>query len=689
MNTKRLHICSFQTERRRVGFAKKLVSALLFALAAGLAMLPASAQAWWNDDWSLRKKITVDTSSSGANVTDQIGSLPVLIRLHVGNFKFSQAKEDASDLRFVADDDKTPLKYHIDKFDSLLGEALVWVRLQDLKPGAKTDIWLYYGNKKAVAANDAKGTYDSDTQLVYHFNERGTPALDSSVWANGSQNVGKPTTGTIIGNGLKLDAQQPLTLPASPSLALADGAQMTWSAWVKPDILQRNAGLYSRRDGANALVIGLDDGAPFVEVTNAGAVQRSTTTVPVAPGGWHRIAMSATPGLITLYLDGNPYATLNATLPALNAIASIGGDAAVAAPPSAPATAPSASEAAPSSSDAPSSPTVPPAGDGAAAPAAAPDATAAPDVAAAPAATVSGFAGDMDELEIDKIARPAGFIKAQSIGQGPDHAKLISFSVDEETASWFNGYFAVILKSVTIDGWVIIGILAIMAVISWLVMYDKVRYLNRQLRANAKFQANFREVAADLTALDHGDAQSVSSLGGRLNGSDDVTMKNSSLYRIYHIGATEIRHRFKAGDQGKVRSLSAASIAAIRAALDGGYVRENQSLNRLMVLLTIAISGGPFLGLLGTVVGVMITFAAIAQSGDVNVNAIAPGIAAALVATVAGLGVAIPALFGYNYLISQIKDLSSDMQVFIDEFTTKMAEAYDGTAVSSSSIAAE
>src|SRR5262249_58919279 len=97
---------------------------------------------------------------------------------------------------------------------------------------------------------------------------------------------------------------------------------------------------------------------------------------------------------------------------------------------------------------------------------------------------------------------------------------------------------------------------------------------------------------------------------------------------------------------------------------------------RLMVLLTIAISGGPFLGLLGTVVGVMITFAAIAAAGDVNVNSIAPGIAGALVATVAGLGVAIPALFGYNYLISRVKELTSDMHVFIDEFVTKMAEFY-------------
>jgi biopolymer transport protein ExbB len=95
-----------------------------------------------------------------------------------------------------------------------------------------------------------------------------------------------------------------------------------------------------------------------------------------------------------------------------------------------------------------------------------------------------------------------------------------------------------------------------------------------------------------------------------------------------------------------------------------------------MVLLTVSISGGPFLGLLGTVVGVMITFAAIAASGDVNINAIAPGISAALLATVAGLAVAIPALFGYNYLIVRNKNVTANMQVFVDEFVTRVAELY-------------
>jgi biopolymer transport protein ExbB len=72
----------------------------------------------------------------------------------------------------------------------------------------------------------------------------------------------------------------------------------------------------------------------------------------------------------------------------------------------------------------------------------------------------------------------------------------------------------------------------------------------------------------------------------------------------------------------------------------------------------------------------MITFAAIAASGDVNINAIAPGTAAALVATVAGLTVAIPCLFGYNYLNTRVKEIGAEMRVFADEFVARIAENY-------------
>ena len=287
-----------------------------------------------------------------------------------------------------------------------------------------------------------------------------------------------------------------------------------------------------------------------------------------------------------------------------------------------------------------------------------------------------------------KVARPAGFIKVAAIGQGPEQSKLISFSVDEEAAGWFTGYFAVILKSVTLDGWVVIGLLAIMAVISWIVMVDRVSYLNRTAKGNRLFLKHFREAATDLDGLLQVDREETDAgFGGQVAAKDRKAIHAAPLYRLLSLGAQQIRRRFSAnGGQG---TLSPQAIEAIRAVLDSGFVQETQRLNRMMVMLTIAISGGPFLGLLGTVVGVMITFAAIAASGDVNVNAIAPGIAAALVATVAGLGVAIPALFGYNYLITRIKDATSEMQVFIDEFVARMAESYQPEPLELQPMAAE
>jgi biopolymer transport protein ExbB len=640
----------------RVGARTALVALAAFVVAA---ILSTGAKAWWNDDWSMHKKITIDASATGANITDPIGTTPVLIRLHAGNMRFEGAKDDGADLRFIAGDDKTPLKYHIEKYDSLLAEALIWVAVPDLQPGAKSEIWLYWGNKKAVAANDAKGTYDPDTQLVYHFAERGTPALDSTAWANNAQSIGLADDGALIGGGLRLDGNTTLALPASPSLALAENGSLTWSIWAKPSAPQANAVLYARRDGANALLIGFDNGVPFVEVTNGGATQRSAAGAAPATNAWHHLAVVASGGTVTLYVDGAAYATLNAGLPALNSVATLGADPADApAPAAAPTPTPTADAATPAASGE------------------------TPATAPVPAATTAGFVGEVDELEIAKVARPAGFIRLAAIGQGPDPAKLIAFGGDEETASWLSGYFAVILKSVTLDGWVVIGVLLVMAAVSWVVMVDKAAFLRRQAKANALFRRGFREVAGDLESLDHADVESIASFGGRLDAKQLKVLGASSLYHIYRIGAAEIAHRVRRHG-GRATALSSPAIAAIRATLDAGVVRETQRLNRAMVILTIAISGGPFLGLLGTVVGVMITFAAIAASGDVNVNAIAPGIAAALVATVAGLGVAIPALFGYNYLISKIKDLTNDIQVFVDEFITKTAEFHSSERLDS------
>ena len=582
----------------------------------------APAANWWNDEWSARQQITLDTTATGVPIADPIGTAPVLIRLHAGNFQFAAAREDGSDIRFVAADHKTLLPFHIEKYDALMGEAFCWVKVPEISPKAKTSLWLYSGNgnSKLEPGSDAKGTYDSDTVLVYHFNEHGTPALDATGSGNQAQNAGLAADGSFIGTGIRLDEKTAVTIPAAASLRWLTTDPVTISAWVKLATLPANALIFSRRAGDTNLVVGVENGVPYLEVARAGDIQRSPPLSALAAGSWHHVAVVSSLATITLYLDGEAVATLHAALPALNSPLQIGG---------------------------------------------------------------GNFSGELDEFQIAKVARSAGFIKLAALGQGDKGAKLLVVGPGEEAANWLTwlttGYLGVIIKSLTFDGWVVIGILMIMSLISWWVMISKVFYLNSVAKGNEQFLKVWHKTATNLSILLHADLEHVNSLGGLIDKNSFRTIRRASLYRIYSIGAEEVRDRLtKDEQQGASKALSARSVQAIRATLDAGLVRETQKLNSLMVLLTIAISGGPFLGLLGTVVGVMITFAAIAQQGEVNVNAIAPGISAALAATVAGLAVAIPALFGYNYLLSRVKDATSDTHVFIDEFTTKMAESYGG-----------
>ena len=238
--------------------------------------------------------------------------------------------------------------------------------------------------------------------------------------------------------------------------------------------------------------------------------------------------------------------------------------------------------------------------------------------------------------------------------------------------------FGDIAKNMMFDGWIAIGICVLMITVGWSVAAKKFFYLNSIQKGNQAFLRQWHLISSDLTALDHADEGSVKSFGGHADAATQALVEKSPFFDIYHIGSEEIRHRLEQ-DRTHRKGLTGRSIQAIRAALDAGLVHVQHRLTNGLVYLTISIAGGPYVGLLGTVVGVMITFAIIAKSGEVDVNSIAPGIASALLATVAGLIVAIPALFVYSYLNTRIKNMVSEMQVFIDEFVAKMAEFYQGS----------
>ena len=584
-------------------------------LFAGLAGFAQPAGAWWNGDWSYRKEITIDAGPTGGNLPSDAGRVPVLIRLHDGNFKFTDAKEDGTDLRFIAADDKTPLNFHVETFDPVLGVGLVWVDMPEVKAGATSKLWMYYGNSKAASGGDSRAAYDADQVLVYHFAEKGAPARDWTAYGNTAAKAVPGDTGSLIGAGVKLDGTTAIQVPAKSSLAIPDGGALTFAAWIRPDDT-RSEVLYARHDASGSLIVGIEQGRPYVSVQAAGgAAQRGDSSEAIAPQMWHHIAVTADQQVV-LYVDGQPRDTLPVKLPALAGATSIGGDAT---------------------------------GD----------------------AVTAGFAGGMDEVEISKTARPPGYIRALFVSQVAD-SKFVQFGQDEQNSAFGGGYFIVILKSVTTDGWVIIGILLVMAAISWWVMADRARYIGQVGKSNKAFLAAFARAGRDVFQFE----RMLSGVGAeRLPREEFVRIESAPLYRMLSVGIEELRERL--GQVSHLRHappLTEQAIEAIRATMDASLIRETQALNRWMVLLTIAISGGPFIGLLGTVVGVMITFAAIAVAGDVNVNAIAPGIAAAMVATCAGLFVAIPALFGYNYLLIKSKEEVASMSVFVDQFIARLAE---------------
>ncbi|MFM7399148.1 MAG: MotA/TolQ/ExbB proton channel family protein [Verrucomicrobiota bacterium] len=108
-------------------------------------------------------------------------------------------------------------------------------------------------------------------------------------------------------------------------------------------------------------------------------------------------------------------------------------------------------------------------------------------------------------------------------------------------------------------------------------------------------------------------------------------------------------------------------------AVQRGVSRTMVKYEDKMVLLSSLVSGGPFLGLLGTVWGVMDTFSGVAMAGTPNLTAMAPGVSAALLTTVIGLLVAIPAMFGYNFLVTSLRALI----VQTDNFAAELASDFE------------
>ena len=215
------------------------------------------------------------------------------------------------------------------------------------------------------------------------------------------------------------------------------------------------------------------------------------------------------------------------------------------------------------------------------------------------------------------------------------------------------------LKHMTSEGMVTLIILGLRSFASWTVIVGRALGLRKQRRLATEF---YRAFAATDDPFELA-GQEVEGVVPPFNGAPPYTLYS---YACREMQDQLTRFAPKHTTNG-MRRAPHRVLAAVRAAMERAMGDEQVRLNAGMVILALAISGGPFVGLTGTVFGVMEVFSGVAQAGQANLSAMAPGVAGALVNTVLGLIVAIPALFAYNLLSTQIGALQLDLSNFASE----------------------
>jgi len=208
-------------------------------------------------------------------------------------------------------------------------------------------------------------------------------------------------------------------------------------------------------------------------------------------------------------------------------------------------------------------------------------------------------------------------------------------------------------------------ILAIGSAFSWTVMISKFFMVNSARRETNRLLRRFRTARKPLAIYQSREAYPGSpAYAVYLAGCRELT--------FHLLGTTEIDDTFTQR-LAEADRISPVAMNSVRSAMEREVGEQALRLEDRMTVLATAVSGAPFLGLLGTVWGVMDTFSGIAMAGHPDIAAMAPGVSGALITTVTGLLVAIPAMFGYNFLVVTLRGLI----VELDNFAAELASSFD------------
>jgi biopolymer transport protein TolQ len=201
----------------------------------------------------------------------------------------------------------------------------------------------------------------------------------------------------------------------------------------------------------------------------------------------------------------------------------------------------------------------------------------------------------------------------------------------------------------------VLGILILFSIASWAIILAKAISFRKVERQSATFLEVFRR------SQKFSEVQAVC-----------PSLPDSPLVGVFQAGYAELNAQFRLtganGPPGQTARPTLKSLDAVDRALIRAATAEVNKLERRLTFLATTASITPFIGLFGTVVGILITFDRIALQGSTNLTVVGPGISEALVATAAGLFAAIPAVYFYNHLTHRVKEMSAVMDDFALEF---------------------
>jgi biopolymer transport protein TolQ len=205
----------------------------------------------------------------------------------------------------------------------------------------------------------------------------------------------------------------------------------------------------------------------------------------------------------------------------------------------------------------------------------------------------------------------------------------------------------------TVDKVIVVG-LGVFSLVAWTIMFGKHYELKRLRQLNDSFELHLR----DQTTL--------------LNLPESFRNKRSIPYADLFADAVEAYWRATAIAKERGQSDSRARLEHAENAIQRAIARQTLRYESSMIFLASIVSGAPFIGLLGTVWGVMEAFSSVATQQNAGIPQLAPGVSGAMLATFAGLIVAIPSVFGYNLLLGHTRRMTTELENFASSLADRI-----------------